>query len=748
MNILKRMYGIGIILTILLLLQSSKPYSDTLDNLGFEKVLFIKHPAYFSSHFYTFFVDGMDEGGRRSCFHKDNGIYYIDLKSRVETQVILASDKRLPGDKGIFGRFDLSYDATRIVFDYRATVETGFRIYEIDVNGENLRQLTFDLPWEKDVIEKYGKFRDESRTYNKHIDDMHPCYSPDGRIIFTSTRVMFETFCNSSGALSTANIHRLDPSFDTPSELEASIEQISINGVSEFAPSVLNDGRIIFTRWEYLDKSSVSIKTLWSIYPDGSKGEEVYGLNHNIPSTFYKARAVPGNNHYVFCDGVPHFPQGGVGTVLRIDTRKDIRTKEPMELFTPVFMDHYEAGWTYKKGNRWASAEEGVGCRLYDDPYPLNEHQVLVACKINELDPWDHPNAYGIYLLDEAGNHEEILHPENTSCWVPYPLKPRPLPPIISEVVDPDLKNQKKALVILTDVNRGLTGVPRGSVKYIRVNEQIPRPWGSNTQLWDYEYSATSPQGDAHMWIRLQRGVVEVEEDGSAQFYVPADRSLFFEVLDSNYMAIQRERTWVNFRPGETRSCIGCHERSGESPGQNHVPLALTLAPQELGPQPGEERGFRLIHYESDVQPIWDKHCISCHGSEKAAGNLNLTNQPRHILNASYLNLKRRKPKNGKFCIGDYVREDDPDPYNDGQYREPYSFGAHTSWLIDMLKEGHQGVELSKEEMIRISTWMDNNIQYYGHYYGGRLEGEDHYRVVLSPEEALSPTAPWDPDER
>jgi len=748
MNILKRMYGIGIILTILVLLQSSKPYSDTLDNLGFEKVLFIKHPAYFSSHFYTFFVDGMDEGGRRSCFHKDNGIYYIDLKSRVETQVILASDKRLPGDKGIFGRFDLSYDATRIVFDYRATVETGFRIYEIDVNGENLRQLTFDLPWEKDVIEKYGKFRDESRTYNKHIDDMHPCYSPDGRIIFTSTRVMFETFCNSSGALSTANIHRLDPSFDTPSELEASIEQISINGVSEFAPSVLNDGRIIFTRWEYLDKSSVSIKTLWSIYPDGSKGEEVYGLNHNIPSTFYKARAVPGNNHYVFCDGVPHFPQGGVGTVLRIDTRKDIRTKEPMELFTPVFMDHYEAGWTYKKGNRWASAEEGVGCRLYDDPYPLNEHQVLVACKINELDPWDHPNAYGIYLLDEAGNHEEILHPENTSCWVPYPLKPRPLPPIISEVVDPDLKNQKKALVILTDVNRGLTGVPRGSVKYIRVNEQIPRPWGSNTQLWDYEYSATSPQGDAHMWIRLQRGVVEVEEDGSAQFYVPADRSLFFEVLDSNYMAIQRERTWVNFRPGETRSCIGCHERSGESPGQNHVPLALTLAPQELGPQPGEVRGFRLIHYESDVQPIWDKHCISCHGSEKAAGNLNLTNQPRHILNASYLNLKRRKPKNGKFCIGDYVREDDPDPYNDGQYREPYSFGAHTSWLIDMLKEGHQGVELSKEEMIRISTWMDNNIQYYGHYYGGRLEGEDHYRVVLSPEEALSPTAPWDPDER
>jgi cytochrome c553 len=743
-----RKYFIGILLTILPFFQSTQTLANPLDELGFDKVLYIKHPAYFSSHFYSFFVDGMDEGKGRSCFHKDNGIYYIDLKSRSETPVIMASDKRLPGDKGIFGRYDLSYDATKIVFDYRATVNTGFRIYEIDITGENLRQLTFDPPWEKDVIKKYGHIREESRTYNKHIDDMHPCYSPDGKIIFTSTRVMYETFCNASGVLSTANLHRLDPTYNTPSELEASIEQISINGVSEFAPSVLNDGRIIFTRWEYLDKSSVSIKTLWSIYPDGSKGEEVFGLNHNLPSTFYKARAVPGIDHYVFCDGVPHYPQGGVGTVLRIDTRKDIRTKEPMELFTPVFMDNYEAGWIYKKGDLWVQAENGVGCKLYDDPYPLNEKQVLVACKYNESDLWDHSSAYGIYLIDEDGYHEEILNPKHTSCWVPYPLKPRPVPPKLSEVVDQNLKDQNRALVILTDVNRGLKGVPKGTVKYIRVNEQIPRPWGSNTRLWGYNYSPTNPQKDAHMWIRLQRGVAKVEDDGSAQFYVPADRSLFFEALDSNYMSVQRERTWVNFRPGEIRSCIGCHERTGESPRQNHMPLALSLPPQELGPQPGEESGFRLIHYESDVQPIWDKHCIECHGSKKPAGNLNLTDQPRRDLNASYKNLKKREAKNGKYCIGDYVREDDPNPYNDGEYREAYSFGAHTSWLVDMLKEGHQSVKLSKEEMIKIYTWMDNNIQYYGHYYGGRLEGEEYYRIVISPEEALLPTAPWDMDER
>ena len=748
MKQLLRIGGLPVLLVALLLLQGSAPGSIKIGDLGFDRILYIKHPSYFSSHFYTFFIDGMDEGRDRSCFHEDNGIYYIDLNSHAETPVILASDPRLPGDKGIFGRFDLSYDARKIVFDYRATVNTGFRIYEVDVTGSNLRQLTFDLVWEPDVIDKYGDIRAESRTYNKHIDDMHPCYAPDGKVIFTSTRVMYETYCNASGVLSSANLHRLDPSFETQSELEESVEQISISGVSEFAPSVMNDGRIVYTRWEYVDKSSVSIKTLWSINPDGSGGSEIFGLNHNIPSTFYKPRAVPGNDYYIFCDGVPHFPQGGVGTVIRIDTRKDIRTEDPMELFTPVFMNHYEAGWTYLSGRDWKRARDGIGCRLYDDPYPLNETQVLVACKYDESNEWDDPAAYGIYLIDDEGNHKEILNPENTSCWVPYPLKKRPVPPVIQEVRNPDLEAENKSLVIITDVNKGLEGVPRGTVKYIRVNEQIPRPWGSNTRMWGYEYSPTNPQGDAHMWIRLQRGVVEVEADGSAMFHVPSDRSLFFEALDSNFMAVKRERTWINFRPGETRSCIGCHERSGESPYQNSTPVALTKPVRELGPQPGEASGFRLIHYETDVQPVWDKHCITCHGSDDPAADLNLTGQPRWILSESYINLLRQKPKNGKFCIGDYVREDDPNPYNDGEYREPYSFGAHTSWLVDMLKEDHHGVKLSKEEMIKITTWMDNNIQYYGHYYGGRNPGEDHYRIVLTPDEALQATAPWDSDVR
>ena len=732
----------------MLLLQGSHPSAYDSDALGFDKVLFIKHPSYFSSHFYTFFIDGMEEEEDFSCFHEDNGIYVIDLNTHIETPVILASDSRLPGDKGIFGRFDLSYDAQKIVFDYRPRVEQGFRIYEMDVAGSNLRQLTFDPEWEQEVIEKYGWIRAESDTYNKHIDDMHPCYAPDGKVIFTSTRVMFETYCNSSGVLSSANLHRMDPSFETRAELESSMEQISISGVSEFSPAVMNDGRIVYTRWEYVDKSSVSIKTLWSVNPDGSKGAEVFGLNHNFPSTLFKPRAVPGKDHFVFCDGVPHFPTGGVGTILRIDTRKDIRTDEPMELFTKVFMDHYEAGWTYWNGSQWVRARSGRGCRLYDDPYPLSEKLVLAACKFNEEDPWDMPEGYGIYLIDEKGNHQQIVDPENTSCWVPYPLKERPVPQVISEVRIPALEEQKKALVILTDVNQGLDGVPKGTVKYIRVNEQIPRPWGSNTRMWDYDYSQTNPQGDAHMWIRLQRGVASVEEDGSAQFYVPSDRSLFFEALDSNFMAVQRERTWVNFRPGETRSCIGCHERTGESPGQNHMPMALTKPPQELGPQPGETSGFRLIHYETDVQPIWNKHCTGCHGNSDPAGGLILTDKPRDVLCYSYVSLKHRDRKNGKYCIGDYVREDDPNPYNDGAYRGPYSFGAHTSWLVDMLKEGHQEVELSQEEMIRITTWMDNNIQYYGHYYGGRFRGEDHYRIVLTPEQALQSTAPWDPDSR
>ncbi|MFV2068696.1 MAG: hypothetical protein ACC645_17125, partial [Pirellulales bacterium] len=261
--------------------------------------------------------------------------------------------------------------------------------------------------------------------------------------------------------------------------------------------------------------------------------------------------------------------------------------------------------------------------------------------------------------------------------------------------------------------------------------------------------------------LKVQWGIVPVEEDGSAHFYVPADRNVFFQVLDENYQELQRERTYVNYRPGETRSCVGCHETP------NHTTAAvlssnratLRRPPSMPGPQPGEATGQRCLDYEADVQPILDRHCVSCHRGEHDDTDLDLRGVPTDMFSLSYENLIGVKCTGTRVdwyrvkrrdLLGTLIYENNPKVGN-AEYLPPKSLGSTTARLLDILRSGHYDVCLSEREMVRLTTWIDSNAQYYGSYWGRKTLMHKHhpnFRPKVTFEQAIASECPIPESER
>ncbi|MGL6196476.1 MAG: hypothetical protein ACRC2T_16805, partial [Thermoguttaceae bacterium] len=398
----------------------------------------------------------------------------------------------------------------------------------------------------------------------------------------------------------------------------------------------------------------------------------------------------------------------------------------------------------------WDGAGNTSKGPLFMDPFPLNENQFLVS--YNSDQPWNTPDAYSIYLIDGNGNRE-ILHRElGTSCWNPIPVMVSEKPAIAAGTIDPTLAEKGLAQIVVSDIYRGLDGVPKGTIKYIRVNEHVPRPWaarrfwdGGGEDCTDQQHSTVSQR--THLGLKLQDGIVPVEEDGSANFLVRADKNIFFQVLDENFMEVQRERTFVNYRPGEIRSCVGCHEKAAElSITESRLPIAMSKEPVLPGPQPGEVSGARALHYPVDVQPVLDKYCVSCHsdksddGSVKEpAGKLFLTGEMTPLFTRSYEELMARKP----FPV---IGENHPKAGNN-HYVPPYTLGSHASPLVKRITDESSPcyTKMPLEDQIKITTWVDANGQYYGTYYGKkniRFKNEPDFRRAPTHEEAGAIVAP------
>ena len=703
---------------------------------GIETLVFIKRLTYNANHYYTEYINSSWMPGGNLCL--------LDLKD--------GSTRDLLPDMthGVFERFDVSFDAKHIVFAWKSRAREGYRIYEVNADGTGLRQILAAPADEAELV----------RNYNHGTNDMSPCYLPDGGIAFISTRCQYGTLCDSPDNFTTTTLFRMDAD-------GKNMRQLTTSALSESSPVMLEDGRLLYTRWEYVDKGAVSVKCLWTMRPDGSGSSEVYGNDIAVPPTLIFGRGIPGMPGKYVVVGAPHFPQMAVGTVIRLDMKKNIRTREPMTYLTPYTDIRSQGGFSFRKPDGlWYDDGHGRG-PLFRDPYPLSERHVLVAHKPSGPEYRD-PSAYGLYLLDEQGGVLMLHRDPGISCWQPYPLRPRSTPPVLSAATDPALARKDLAHCVVADVYHGLTDVPRGTIKFIRVLEQRPRPWTARRyyvgDLYDQQHAVITK--DTHLGLKVQHGVVPVEDDGSASFLVPANASIFLQVLDENYMAVQTERTFVNYMPGEMRSCIGCHETPHTVTQMTHAsgtPQALLRPASMPGPQPGEQDGHRTLDYAQDVQPVWDKHCLKCHSGSQPKGKLNLSGDMTELFNVSYESLiKERRAEVG--LLGLVVGENHPKIGN-VEYLPARSLGSHSSVLVAMLGKGkvkladpkqaeraaklaevHKNINLTPEELLKVTNWVDTNGQYYGSWWGRRnlkYKGMTDFRPLQTFEMATTNINPY-----
>jgi len=308
-----------------------------------------------------------------------------------------------------------------------------------------------------------------------------------------------------------------------------------------------------------------------------------------------------------------------------------------------------------------------------------------------------------------------------------------------------------------------LEGVQRGDVAHLRILEQVPRPWAARRRwsgdVYDQQHACITK--DTHLGLKVLHGIVPVEPDGSACFVVPANANIILQALDKNYTSLQTERTFVDYIPGEVRGCVGCHEVPQNASSRDLLAsrLAMKRPPSVPGPQPGEKDGHRPLDYASDVQQVWDRHCLKCHGEKDPKGGLNLSGTPTKLFNVSYESLLPDRHR----VLGPVIGENHPKTGN-VEYLPAKSLGSHASVLVAMLAPGmvqladpkqaqrarklaevHKDVRLSRAERVKITTWVDTNFQYYGSYWGRRnLQYADlpDFRPVPSFDQARSMTNP------
>jgi len=624
--------------------------------LDFGKLLFAKRLTYNTSHIYTTHFDGSDR------YQEGGGLFALSAM-RADAEVV--SIVKELDSKGIFRDPDLSWDATKALFSYKPDKPTPYRLFEVGLDGSGFRQLT-----------------------DSEYDDTDPCYLPDGRIAFISTRCRRVVLCHNVFTVSVLYTMNADGS---------DVRCISTNTVNEFTPSVLADGRIAFTRWEYVDKHVGNNQSMWVVNPDGSSPVHMSG-EHWGPITLWEPRQVPGSSRIV-TTLAPHMPIA-VGPIALVDPADVCTSPAKFENLTPEIPPPHHFGWSR------------TDCGYYCDPFPLSEDYYLVSYAYGPGDR--EPTGYGLYLLDRWNNRDLIYRDPSFSCFEAFPVKPRPRPAIIPPVPPAD---RKVGRLCVLDVYAGLTGIERGQVKYLRVIEEVPKPVSADCIGFGLQNPVISNYG--HYVVKKLWGEVPVEPDGSVYFEAPANAALYFAALDENYMELQRMRALTTLEPGETVTCVGCHEHRTTAP-PNGMPGALRHAAATIAPPLGGAHGADFAY---DVQPVLTRHCVKCHSGDQPTGNLDLSPDPTNLFNVAYENLTSR----GYVSFVD-VRRADSLPL-----RPPKYYGSYASKIIQVLQTTHQErVQLPPEDFRRLVTWIDCNAPYYGTYVYSR-PGTVGGRELLTP---------------
>ena len=530
---------------------------------------------------------------------------------------------------GFLWRPDLSFDAGKIVFCMMPNEERSFHLYEVNTDGTGLKQLTF------------GDY-----------DDLDPIYLPDGKLMFTTSRA--NTYVRCGPTHHSPVLARCDPD-------GKNIYVVSRNTEPDYLPTLLPDGRVIYTRWEYTDKEQKRAQALWTMNPDGTGVSAFWGNQSVWPDLLVEPRPIPGSKKIMFT-GVGHHRwfQGSIGI---IDQSKGMNYPDGLSKVTT------EIEWP-EVGNGPQEKAETKDYRpgrygAYKTPYPISEEDFLVSIL--------HPGTrrFDLYLMDLYGNRE-LIYAGKHNAWHAMPLKPRARPPVIPDRIQwpeigPNQRPLKEGVFYSSNVFEGAPLLPKDKVKYLRVLQIDSRtytPWRKTYQHSGPSISVTQADG-----VKRILGTTPVEADGSVCFKVPPGVPLHFQLLDKEYRCIQTMRSFTGVMPGEVRGCVGCHEGRATKvyTATRNVGFAMRRGPQSLTPPPwGAEVS---VGYERFVQPVLDRYCGSCHqGDGKAREKLDLTLRNSSLRDPVFPNLPPQFKEPYVTLVGggnDWYRPVDPKLINE-----------------------------------------------------------------------------------
>lgn len=533
------------------------------------------------------------------------------------------------------------YSGDKILFSYRPAEEQHYHLYEINPDGTGLRQLT-----------------------SAPRDDIEPVYLPDGGIMFCSSRSNRWVPCFKTQV---ATLYRCDGD-------GSNIRQISSNVEHDNTPWVLPDGRVLYTRWEYVHRGVMSFHHLWTINPDGT-GQMTYFGNMHPATLMIDAKPVPGTDKLVSIFSPWHGGREHNGTVAIVDPDRGPDNLDAARIVNPPGVEWKEPEW--RKVIKKLRDDQGE----WRDPYALSEDCILAAREAS------------LCVIDGDGRFQVIYSiPHRNGMWLhePRPLISRPREPVLAKRAD---WSRKTATLVLQDITigRNMEGVEPGTIKKLLVVEELPKPVSFHAQI--------EPSIGQHNIERVL-GTVQVEPDGSAHFKVPPVRSLVFLALDENDRCVKPMYSFVTLMPGEMTSCVGCHEPRTKTPPDLETPQLQALRRPADKLQPVTDVRYGIIDYPRDIQPILDRHCVKCHNADDFAGRVNLTGDRGPVTTLSYEYLGSRK----------FYREGP-----DGNV-EPYSALSGASDLPKRFTPAHHDVQATPEEVRLIKLWLDTGACFAGTY--------------------------------
>lgn len=638
------------VLTGLVMQASGEENPPPLPAAARQTLLFVTHHQYQSDHHNThdFFPTATHEFNI-GTFAPGSALKLIELPSRKVTTL-------LETQTGVIRDPDLDFDARKIVFSMRRNTQDSYHLYEIHIDGTGLKQL----------------------TALKDADDLDPIYLPDGHILFTSTREPKYCLCNRHIM---ANLYRMESD-------GANIVQISKNTLFDNKPSLMPDGRVLYSRWEYVDREQLSAQGLWVCNPDGTSHQLIWGNNTQSPGGVLEGRVIPDNKQQIVCTFTPCHNRAW-GAIAIINRTLGIDGPNPVTTIWPASARRLIA--------EVGSCDAFGQCDpKYQNPYPLTDPETGACGRYFVcVRTTGKSEKTAITLLDSMGE-DRILYEDKGAlgCFDPLPVLPRKRPPIIPERRKYDLSSE--GAFYISNVYNGthMQGIAKGDVRYLRVVETPEKRFFTLRHNW------TAPAINWHEFnAKRVLGIVPVEEDGSAYFTVPSEKFVYFQLLDKNGMMLQSMRSGTYVQPGETQGCNGCHDNRLSTPGarpENSV--ALRRPPTPLAGQYTTRENF---NYLSTIQPILDRHCLKCHDyGKEGAKRVVLAGDISVPFNVSYMELQR------KDYLGTIGAGRVP-------IYKPKTWGSHASPLVTMLMNGHKEVRLPQEDLAAIITWIDINAPYY-----------------------------------